>query len=152
MKISELAAATDTPADTIRYYERAGLLPVPPRTGNNYRHYDAGHAERLAFIRQARGLDMSLDEIRTLLRWQAEPGADCGAVNALVDEHIRHIATRIRELRALERQLKVLRAQCRQASDTAHCGILSGLTQPGAAPAPVPAAARHVHGVHGRGL
>ena len=49
-------------------------------------------------------------------------------------------------------RLKALRAQCRQASDTAHCGILSGLTQPGAAPAPVPAAARHVHGVHGRGL
>ena len=152
MKISELAHATDTPADTIRYYERVGLLTAPARAGNNYRHYDTRHVDRLAFIRQARGLDMSLDEIRVLLRWQAEPGADCGAVNALVDEHIRHIATRIGELRALEKQLKVLRAQCRQASDTAHCGILSGLTQPGAAPAPVPAAARHVHGVHGRGL
>ena len=150
MKISELAQATDTPADTIRYYERAGLLPVPARTGNNYRHYDAGHAERLAFIRQARGLDMSLDEIRVLLRWQAEPGADCGAVNALVDEHIRHIATRIRELRALERQLKTLRARCQQASDTAHCGILAGLSH---ADAPPPGAApphRHVGGPHGR--
>lgn len=150
MRISELAQATDTPADTIRYYERAGLLPVPARAGNNYRHYDAGHAERLAFIRQARGLDMSLDEIRVLLRWQAEPGADCGAVNALVDEHIHHIATRIRELRALERQLKALRARCRQASDTAHCGILAGLSH---ADAPPPGAApphRHVGGPHGR--
>ncbi|CAM5778562.1 MAG: Cd(II)/Pb(II)-responsive transcriptional regulator [Burkholderiales bacterium] len=150
MKISELAAATDTPADTIRYYERAGLLPVPPRTGNNYRHYDAGHAERLAFIRQARGLDMSLDEIRTLLRWQAEPGADCGAVNALVDEHIRHIATRIRELRALERQLKVLRAQCRQASDTAHCGILAGLSHADAPPVGAAPPHQHIAGPHGR--
>jgi len=152
MKISELAAATDTPVDTIRYYEREGLLPPPARGDNNYRHYDAAHAERLTLIRQARGLDMSLQEIRTLLAWRDQPDADCGAVNALLDEHIGHIATRIRELRALERQLKALRAQCRQASDTAHCGILSGLTQPGAAPAPVPAAARHVHGVHGRGL
>lgn len=150
MKISELAAATDTPADTIRYYERAGLLPVPPRTGNNYRHYDAGHAERLAFIRQARGLDMSLDEIRTLLRWQAEPGADCGAVNALVDEHIRQIATRIRELRALERQLKVLRAQCRQASDTAHCGILAGLSHADAPPVGAAPPHQHIAGPHGR--
>ena len=150
MKISELAAATDTPADTIRYYERAGLLPVPPRTGNNYRHYDAGHAERLAFIRQARGLDMSLDEIRTLLRWQAEPGADCGAVNALVDEHIRHIATRIRELRALERQLKDLRAQCQQASDTAHCGILAGLSHADAPPVGAAPPHQHIAGPHGR--
>ena len=149
MKISELAQAADTPADTIRYYERAGLLPQPARAGNNYRHYDASHVERLAFIRQARGLDMSLDEIRVLLRWQAEPGADCGAVNALVDEHIRHIATRIRELRALERQLKALRAQCQQASDTAHGGILAGLRH-----ADVPAAVapphQHIAGPHGR--
>ena len=152
MKISELARATDTPADTIRYYERVGLLTAPARAGNNYRHYDTRHVDRLAFIRQARGLDMSLDEIRTLLHWRDEPQADCGAVNALVDAHIQHIAARIRELRALEKQLKALRAQCRQISDTAHCGILSGLTQPGAAPAPVPAAARHVHGVHGRRL
>ena len=150
MKISELAAATDTPADTIRYYERAGLLPLPARTGNNYRHYDAHHAERLAFIRQARGLDMSLDEIRTLLRWQAEPGADCGAVNALVDEHIRHIATRIRELRALERQLKDLRAQCQQASDTAHCGILAGLSHADAPPVGAAPPHQHIAGPHGR--
>ena len=129
MKISELAHATDTPADTIRDYERVGLLTAPARAGNNYRHYDTRHVDRLAFIRQARGLDMSLDEIRTLLHWRDEPQADCGAVNALVDAHIQHIAARIRELRALERQLKTLRAQCRQASDTAHCGILTGLAQ-----------------------
>ena len=150
MKISELAQATDTPADTIRYYERAGLLPPPARAGNNYRHYDAGHVERLAFIRQARGLDMSLDEIRVLLRWQAEPGADCSAVNALVDEHIRHIATRIRELRTLERQLRVLRAQCRQASDTAHCGILAGLSHVDAPPVGAAPPHQHISGPHGR--
>lgn len=152
MKISELAQATDTPADTIRYYERAGLLPVPARTGNNYRHYDAGHAERLAFIRQARGLDMSLDEIRVLLRWQAEPGADCGAVNALVDEHIRHIATRIRELRALERQLKALRASCALVQPSADCGILVGLSSALEAPSEAPrSGARHLGAVHHHG-
>ena len=150
MKISELAQATSTPADTMRYYEREGLLPEPARAGNNYRVYGPAHAERLAFIRQARGLDMSLDEIRVLLRWQAEPGADCGAVNALVDEHIGHIATRIRELRALEKQLKTLRAQCQQASDTAHCGILAGLSQVDAGAPPAAPPHQHIGGAHGR--
>ncbi len=150
MKISELAAATDTPADTIRYYEREGLLPTPARGANNYRMYGSEHVGRLAFIRQARGLDMSLDEIRVLLRWQAEPGADCGAVNALVDEHIQHIATRVRELRALERQLKALRARCREASDTAHCGILVGLAQADAPVALVAPPRQHIDGPHGR--
>ncbi|HMN21686.1 MAG TPA: Cd(II)/Pb(II)-responsive transcriptional regulator [Ottowia sp.] len=148
MKISQLARETGTPADTIRYYEREGLLPEPARGDNNYRVYGPEHLERLAFIRQARGLDMSLQEIRTLLRWRDQPGADCGAVDALVDEHIEHIATRIRELRALERQLRALRAQCQQASDTAHCGILVGLSQ--AEVAGGAAALQHVGGAHGR--
>lgn len=151
MKISELAERAGTPIDTIRYYERQGLLPEPARADNNYRVYDAGHAERLAFIRQARGLDMSLDEIRTLLAWRDRPGADCGAVNALVDEHIGHIATRIRELRALEKQLRTLRAQCAQASDTAHCGILVGLSQADATALAPEHPVQHVAGSHGRG-
>jgi len=152
MRIGELAQASGTPIETIRFYEREGLLPAAARTEGNYRIYTPQHADRLGFIRQCRSLDMTLDEVRVLLRFKDQPLADCGEVNSLLDEHIGHIATRIRELRALEKQLKALRAQCRQASDTAHCGILSGLTQPGAAPAPVPAAARHVHGVHGRRL
>ena len=150
MKISELAHATDTPADTIRYYERVGLLTAPARAGNNYRHYDTRHVDRLAFIRQARGLDMSLDEIRTLLHWRDEPQADCGAVNALVDAHIQHIAARIRELRALERQLKTLRAQCRQASDTAHCGIQVGLSHADTGAPPATPPHQHIGGAHGR--
>ena len=152
MKISELAQATGTPADTIRYYEREGLLPEPARGGNNYRVYGAEHAERLAFIRQARGLDMSLDEIRVLLRWQAQPGADCGAVNALVDEHIQHIATRIRELRALERQLKALRASCAAVQPSGDCGILVGLSSALERPVDAPLrSARHLGAVHGQG-
>ncbi len=110
--------------------------------------YGPEHAERLAFIRQGRGLDMSLGEIRTLLDWRDQPDADCGAVNALLDEHIGHIATRIRALRALERQLKDLRAQCRHVSDTAHCGILTGLAEQ-ATQGPPPRAS-HVQGTHGR--
>ena len=150
MKISQLAQATDTPVDTIRYYEREGLLSEPARGDNNYRVYGPEHAERLAFIRQGRGLDMSLCEIRTLLAWRDRPDADCGAVNALLDEHIGHIATRIRELRALEKQLRHLRAQCRQASATADCGILSGLAHAAADRPRRDTQTRdsHIHGAH----
>lgn len=124
LKISELANATGIQVETIRFYEREGLLPLPPRTSGNYRVYDAGHVERLAFIRHCRSLDMTLDEIRVLLRLKDAPQADCGEVNELLDEHIGHVAARIRELRELEKQLKQLRQQCAIPRDTAHCGIL----------------------------
>ena len=68
MRIGPLAEATGTPVETIRFYEREGLIPPARRTENNYRLYTAAHAERLAFIRHYRNLDMTLDEIRSLLR------------------------------------------------------------------------------------
>ena len=135
MKIGELAAATQTPVDTVRYYEREGLLPAPPRSEGNYRVYGPAHAERLAFVRHCRSLDMTLDEIRTLLRFQDQPHADCGDVNALLDAHIGRVAARIRELRGLEKQLRALREQCAATQDAAHCGILAELAS-GAARSP----------------
>ena len=148
MKIGELAAAAQTPVDTIRYYEREGLLPQAPRSEGNYRIYGPEHVDRLAFVRHCRSLDMALQEIRLLLRFKDEPQADCGEVNALLDEHIGHVATRIRELRALEKQLKALRQQCAGVRDAAHCGILNSLAQPVAATEGTGAGA-HVPGSHG---
>ncbi len=130
MKIGELASTTTTPVETIRYYEREGLLHQPPRSESNYRIYGPAHAERLAFVRHCRTLDMTLDEIRVLLRFKDEPHAPCGEVNALLDERIGHVAQRIGELRQLERQLKALRAQCAGVHEAAACGILNGLAQP----------------------
>lgn len=146
MKIGQLAAATDTPVETIRYYEREGLLPAAPRTESNYRDYDAAHVERLSFIRHCRSLDMALDEIRALLRLKDAPDGDCSGVNAVLDAHIGHVAQRIRELRALERQLRELRAQCRSPDPAGECGILKGLA--GDAAPRVAGRTRHVHGVH----
>ncbi len=111
MKIGALAEATGTPVETIRFYEREGLLPPPARAENNYRLYLPIHVERLAFVRQCRGLDMTLDEIRALIELRDSPAQDCGEINALLDEHIGHVAQRIRELRVLERDLKALRAE-----------------------------------------
>jgi len=150
MKIGELADATATPVETIRYYERVGLLPPPARTAGNYRAYGAEHRERLAFVRRCRALDMSLDEVRALLAFCDAPQADCGEVNALLDEHIEHVALRIRELQALAKQLKQLRAQCAAVSSADQCGILKALSidPPGGGPA----AEFKAHGVHQGGV
>ncbi|PZP35820.1 MAG: Cd(II)/Pb(II)-responsive transcriptional regulator [Roseateles depolymerans] len=147
MKIGELASAAATPVETIRYYEREGLLPAPARTAGGFRVYEAAHLERLQFIRHCRGLDMSLDEVRALLRFRDHPGSDCGDVNALLDEHIGHVSQRIKELRALEKQLKGLRQRCGSARAPEHCGILQGLAE--AAPASSPEAGSHRRSVHG---
>ncbi|MEP7283908.1 MAG: MerR family DNA-binding protein, partial [Rubrivivax sp.] len=121
-----------------------------PRTQGNFRIYAAPQLERLQFIRHCRGLDMSLDEVRVLLRFKDAPAADCGDVDALLDEHIGHVSTRIRELRALERQLKALREGCRGTRPANQCGILSGLTEAAhdrSASAPNPPAG-HLRSVH----
>ncbi len=146
MKIGQLAQTTRTPVETIRYYEREGLLPATPRTEGNYRVYDDSHVERLNFIRHCRSLDMALDEIRALLHFKDEPQEDCSGVNDLLDAHIGHIARRIRELRGLERQLKALRSQCAGSHPAEDCRILRDLS--GDAPAFTPSVHQHVHGAH----
>jgi Cd(II)/Pb(II)-responsive transcriptional regulator len=155
MKIGELSRAASTPVETIRYYEREGLLPEPPRTDNNYRVYGPAEKERLAFIRHCRTLDMTLDEIRVLLRFKDAPGEDCGAVNRLLDEHLGHVQARIDELRALHEQLRHLREQCVDASAAGDCGIISGITREAASGEPGAVAASsglgHVHGTHQAG-
>jgi Cd(II)/Pb(II)-responsive transcriptional regulator len=148
VKIGELASHAETQVETIRYYEREGLLPQAPRTDSNYRIYGPEHVERLAFIRHCRSLDMTLDEIRVLLRFKDAPREDCGDVDALLDEHIGHVAARIRELRLLQKQLKALRERCGGTNQSAECGILSGLTRAARGSRRPPAA--HVPGTHAR--
>ena len=151
MKISELAKAAHTQSETIRFYERKGLLPEAPRTSANYRFYDHSHLQRLAFIRHCRSLDMTLDEIATLLRFKDAPDANCEGVNALLDAHVGHVAQRIRELKALEKELRTLRLQCASSHSAADCGILSGLDNAArqGSRAVGHDAAGHVHGAHG---
>ncbi len=134
MKIGDVAEATRTPVETIRYYEREGLLPEAARSDGNYRIYGIEQVERLAFIRHCRALDMTLTDIRQLLRFKDAPATHCDAVDALLDKHIDHVAARMRELRGLAKQLKALREQCAGVRDAAHCGILNGLTQAAARP------------------
>ena len=127
MKIGDLAQATHCPVETVRYYEREGLLPAPARSSGNYRLYGEHHVERLRFIRNCRSLDMTHDEIRTLLAFRDGPEEKCDEVNALLDEHIWHVAHRIGELKALERQLKELRSRCQDVRTVRDCAIMQSL-------------------------
>lgn len=132
MKIGDLAKRTGCSVETIRYYEREGLLLPPLRDGlNNYRAYDPSHVERLTFIRRCRALDMAHSEIRALLQARIEPDASCGSVNELIDAHLAHVQARMAELKALEAQLMDLRGQCHAERAARDCGILRELTQPG---------------------
>ena len=127
MKVGELAQVAQCTVETVRYYEKEGLLPAPARTAGNFREYGPEHSERLRFIRNCRALDMSHDEIRSLLRLADKPTEDCGAVNTVFDQHIAHVDERIKELSHLKEQLNGLRQRCQTAQSVDHCGILQGL-------------------------
>ncbi len=149
LKIGELAARTGCEVQTIRFYETERLLPVPLRSAGNYRLYDDTHIERLMFIRRCRSLDMTLDEIRSLLLFQDAPEGECGEVNALLDAHIHHVATRIQELKALEQQLVALSRCCDATRPVQQCGILQELAEPDHTKAGRHAGAGHVRSAHG---
>jgi Cd(II)/Pb(II)-responsive transcriptional regulator len=124
IKIGELAKRTGTLVETVRYYEKAGMLPTPSRSEGNYRLYGPSHVDRLQFIRHCRSLDMTLDEIRSLLSFRDAPEESCAAVNSLLDKHIDHVANRIQELQVLQKQLKALRNLCHSTQTTKDCEIL----------------------------
>lgn len=148
--IGALARDAECPPETIRYYEREGLLPTAARTAGNYRLYGPVHLERLLFIRNCRSLDMTLDEIKQLLRFRDEPQSECDAAHALIEEHIVHVGERISELEALQKQLRALRRQCQPIGDAKKCGILDRLEQKSAGTAGNKKAKAHIRGAHPR--
>ncbi len=146
MKIGELAQRAQCQPETIRFYEREGLLPPPTRTAGNYRIYGKAHLDRLAFIRNCRALDMALDEIRQLLLLRDSPQQPSHAAHAVLDEHVAHVAARISELRHLQRQLQSLRQQCQPTGVDQECGILDGLSKAG--PSTAKRRVAHIRGTH----
>ncbi len=112
MKIGELAARAGCDVQTVRFYEREGLLEAPRREASGYRAYEDRHLTRLHFVRHCRALGISLPEIRQLLALAADPAQACGPVNELLDRHIALVARRVQELQALQQQLVALRSTC----------------------------------------
>ncbi|MBI4985249.1 MAG: Cd(II)/Pb(II)-responsive transcriptional regulator [Rhodocyclales bacterium] len=127
MRIGELGVAAGVDVETIRYYEKAGLLPSPARRANGYRDYGGKHLERLAFIRHCRALDLPLAKISRLLELLSQPAAACDDVDRLVESQLERVRIRIRSLRALEKQLSALRSRCAGPQTAAACGILHEL-------------------------
>ncbi|MEJ7138827.1 Cd(II)/Pb(II)-responsive transcriptional regulator [Amphibiibacter pelophylacis] len=127
MNIGELARRAGCTVESLRHYEREGLLPPPARRDNGYRDYRSEHLQRLVFVRRCRDLDMSLKDIARLLDLADATRAPCAEVNSLVDEQIVRVQTRLAELGQLLGQLEALRSHCSGESKT--CGILEELVQ-----------------------
>lgn len=127
LRIGDLAERFQVPVETVRYFEKQGLLPAPERSEGNFRLYSEAHRERLAFILNCRALDMTHIEIRELLRVRDQPELGCDAVNNLIDEHVLHVTSRIKLLRKLENELVALRQRCGKAALAKDCAILDEL-------------------------
>ena len=111
----------------MRFYERKGLLPVPPRRASGYRIYDQATVQRLHFIHQAKQLGFSLAEIAELLELRVRPGRTCTEVKGQAVQKITDIEQKIKQLKRFERALRALIAQCRQGKTEGECPILDAL-------------------------
>lgn len=127
LTIGHLARETGTKVETIRFYEKSGLLPAPSRTDGNYRSYDEAHRNRLSFIRRARELGFSLDQVRTLLTLSDERGQPCAAVDAIATEHRAEVERKIADLQSLKAELDRMIDQC-GCGVVADCRIIESLS------------------------
>jgi Cu(I)-responsive transcriptional regulator len=124
--IGELAKATGAKIETIRYYERVGLLPKPERTAGNYRSYSAAHLGRLSFVRRARDLGFSIEQVRALLGLSDQKDRSCATVDLIAREHLEEVDRKLSDLRKLRRELNALLAQCDHGT-IADCRIIEAL-------------------------
>jgi MerR family transcriptional regulator, mercuric resistance operon regulatory protein len=126
LTIGTLSRETGVNIETIRYYERIGLIPVPPRSRGRHRLYDDLHRRRLSFIRRSRALGFSLSETRDLLGLARGHDLACAEVRSITERHVAEIRGKIRDLRALDRVLSALAAKCRE-GEVPPCPILDAL-------------------------
>lgn len=131
LTIGQLGRAADTKVETIRYYEKIGLLPEPRRTSGNYRLYAAEHVQRLGFIRRARDLGFSTGDIRELLKLAAHGEQPCEGVDQIVARHLETTAQKIEALMRLRRELRGTLAACK-GGRIGECRVIQALS---AAPA-----------------
>lgn len=129
MKISNAAAASGCHLETIRYYERIGLLTAPVRTASGYRVYSPADVERLRFVTRGRDLGFSLDEIRSLLRLAQDQGMVCDEVDQLARQHLTDIRKRIADLQRMAQELERTIGTC-GGGQRGECTILDTLREP----------------------
>ncbi|WP_114152215.1 Cd(II)/Pb(II)-responsive transcriptional regulator [Chromobacterium haemolyticum] len=129
MLIGELARQTGCEVETIRYYEREGLLSAPLRSASGYRCYNAEQLGELNFILHCRSLGMSLADIRQLAAFKADSSLACDDINQLIDRQVSKVHQQVESLRLLEQQLLALRDRCHDHHTVAECGILQTLVE-----------------------
>ena len=125
--IGKLSAATGVNVETIRYYERAGLVTPPARTEGNYRSYTEADVKRLRFIRRTRDLGFPVEQVRALLGISGQLGGDCGVVEAIATEHLVEVDRKIGDLQALRRELAAAVTGC-TGRPIAECRILEAFS------------------------
>lgn len=128
MKISEAASASGCHLETIRYYERIGLMPSPGRTGSGYRDYSQIDVERLRFVTRGRDLGFSLEEIRSLLRLAENADLSCQEVDQLARGHLQEIQAKLKDLARMASELERVIHSC-GGGERAQCTILDTLRQ-----------------------
>lgn len=126
--IGEVAKQTGVGVETIRFYERKGLIDEPPRKASGYRQYDGEIIKRLSFIRKAKTLGFTLTEIKELLSLKAEEGSDCEDVKQLAGEKLADIELKLESLKRMKRVLKKLVDQCPGQGSARDCPILDMLS------------------------
>ena len=129
MRIGELARATGTKAETIRYYEREGILPAADRTDSNYRDYSDDHLATLTFVRRARELGFSMAQVRELLALSDQDDKPCQDVDQLVLRQMVEVERKIADLSSLRDELGQMLRSC-QADKIGECRIVESLARP----------------------
>lgn len=124
LTIGEVAAQAEVHIETLRYYERRGLVARPPRSASNYRRYPHDAVRRVRFIKRAQQLGFSLKEIKELLSLRATTEAECGEIRARAEAKIKGIGEKIDALRAMKRALSTLVAECSGQGPLTECPIL----------------------------
>jgi len=128
MSIGGLAAATETNVETIRYYEREGVLARAARSAAGYRRYTAEDVRKLPFIRRARELGFSLQETRELSGLAEDPRRSCAEIDRIAGVHLADVEQKIAQLSSLRRELRRLMEQCEQ-GEVSTCLIVEALTR-----------------------
>lgn len=126
LAIGALSRRTGVNIETVRYYERIGLLPAPARSEGGHRLYGNGHLMRLNFVRRARDLGFTLDEIRALLELAEKRDRPCAEVREVASNHLVDVRAKITALRAMERVLADMVVQCTDGS-TPECPLIEAL-------------------------
>jgi DNA-binding transcriptional MerR regulator len=127
LTIGQLARDAHVPLDTVRYYERRGLLPLPPRTAAGYRQYSVDTVRRVAFIKRAQALGLTLDEIADLLALRVTQGRACSTVEAQARTAIARLDGQLTEIRRMREALARLADACRDQHPTDECPLLDAI-------------------------